>query len=300
MTRPKIPADTQTRLLTLSRRRCAICFGLSADLSEKPGQIAHLDHNPENNAIDNLVWLCLEHHDRYDGKTRQSKGLQIDEVKTYRTALYDAVRRFLESMLRGTPGEDSSALLAQGELGFYIAEYRHDLARSTQALRDISGVLSRHNAQIAERMAKIQALLSSPRLNLRTAKSLDHLGGDQMTAFSNDLVAAGDTLAAASTSMLRALSRASAVASDFEPATREMFEDKLGQVKNIRALLETTMTSAAAARDQTAAYPRGSSRFNRGKRLAVAAIDENIGQLSRCAGEFQAAENVLGKILRLF
>jgi hypothetical protein len=56
----------------------------------KRGQIAHLDGNPGNFGLDNLAYLCLNHHDEYDGKTSQSKSLQIEEVKIYRKELYDS------------------------------------------------------------------------------------------------------------------------------------------------------------------------------------------------------------------
>jgi len=55
----------------------------------KRGNIAHLDQKPNNNDISNLVFLCLEHHDEYDGTTSQSKGLTAPEIRTYRDQLYD-------------------------------------------------------------------------------------------------------------------------------------------------------------------------------------------------------------------
>jgi hypothetical protein len=64
---------------------------LRKDTREKKGQIAHLDHNCANNNIGNLAWLCLEHHDQYDSRTSQSKGLTQQEVKKYRTQLHKAV-----------------------------------------------------------------------------------------------------------------------------------------------------------------------------------------------------------------
>jgi hypothetical protein len=57
----------------------------------KTGQIAHLDHNHNNNEPDNLAFLCLVHHDQYDSKTSQSKGLRENEIKRYRTELYTNV-----------------------------------------------------------------------------------------------------------------------------------------------------------------------------------------------------------------
>lgn len=79
---------TETAIVTKSRRRCAICFGLHGDRSKKRGQIAHLDRNRTNNVEDNLAFLCLDHHDEYDSKTSQSKGLTEQEVKVYRGQLY--------------------------------------------------------------------------------------------------------------------------------------------------------------------------------------------------------------------
>jgi hypothetical protein len=89
--RIKIPKRVETELLLLSARRCCFCFGLNQDIDEKKGQIAHLDHNNSNNKIDNLAWLCLPHHDTYDGTTSQSKNYQISELIKYRKALYKVI-----------------------------------------------------------------------------------------------------------------------------------------------------------------------------------------------------------------
>ena len=84
---PKVHID----VLVKSRRRCCLCFALKGDHGEKKGQIAHLDHNRSNDKIDNLTYLCFEHHDQYDSKTSQSKSIQINEVKIYREQLYQFV-----------------------------------------------------------------------------------------------------------------------------------------------------------------------------------------------------------------
>ncbi|MFH1927162.1 MAG: hypothetical protein ABIK79_03160 [Chloroflexota bacterium] len=93
--RKKVPGTTKTEVLTRSLRRCCLCFGLEHDTERKKGQIAHLDRDPSNCAFDNLAWLCLDHHDEYDSRTSQSKGLAIREVKSYRDSLYDWVRENL-------------------------------------------------------------------------------------------------------------------------------------------------------------------------------------------------------------
>lgn len=88
MKRKTLPKEIQAEVLTLSRRRCAICFGIERDIRVKKGQIAHLDKNRENSSLDNLAFLCQEHHDEYDRISRQTKGYQEREVKQYRDELY--------------------------------------------------------------------------------------------------------------------------------------------------------------------------------------------------------------------
>ena len=90
--RKKVPPATETEVLTKSRRRCCVCFGLCGDDAIKKGQIAHLDGNPDNNHIDNLAWLCFDHHDEHDGKTSQSKNFTIHEIKVYREDLHQHYR----------------------------------------------------------------------------------------------------------------------------------------------------------------------------------------------------------------
>ncbi len=101
MARNPVPNNTQDRVLLLSRRRCCICFGLNGDLALKQGQIAHLDRDNTNDDLDNLAFVCLPHHDQYDSKTSQSKGLREGEVKRFRKELYDRI-------VAGLPGEAAS------------------------------------------------------------------------------------------------------------------------------------------------------------------------------------------------
>jgi hypothetical protein len=90
--RPRLPAIAETDVLIASRRRCCLCYGLFSDAGVKPGQIAHLNGQPDDNGPDNLAYLCLLHHDEYDSTTRQRKGITIGEVKRYRNLLYEAIR----------------------------------------------------------------------------------------------------------------------------------------------------------------------------------------------------------------
>jgi hypothetical protein len=87
MTRTRVPESIQAEVVTSCRRRCCICYGLNGDLELKRGQIAHLDKDRNNNKIDNLAFLCMDHHDEHDSRTSQSKSFLIQEIKGYREEL---------------------------------------------------------------------------------------------------------------------------------------------------------------------------------------------------------------------
>lgn len=86
--RPRTPKAIETAVLIAARRRCCLCVYLQHHDEVRKGQIAHLNRNRKDFRLDNLVWLCFDHHDEYDGRTSQSKGLTRREVKAYRDRLY--------------------------------------------------------------------------------------------------------------------------------------------------------------------------------------------------------------------
>src|SRR5262245_30049925 len=75
-------------VLVRCRRRCCLCYFLDADESVEEGLIAHLDRNASNASEDNLVFLCIPHHDQYDSVPRQSKRLTPAEVRHYKALLH--------------------------------------------------------------------------------------------------------------------------------------------------------------------------------------------------------------------
>jgi len=133
MQRPSVPKSTQTEILTNSKRRCCICFGLNGDLDVKKGQIAHLDHNPQNNSPNNLAFLCLDHHDEYDSKSSQTKSLLDTEVKRYRQDLY----HYWETPQRSLPTDIENDVLQKLSLlphswkNEYMAIYPGHFAKGT-------------------------------------------------------------------------------------------------------------------------------------------------------------------------
>ena len=52
------------------------------------GQIAHINQDRSDNALENLAYLCFEHHDEFDSKTSQSKALTSGEVRHFRARLH--------------------------------------------------------------------------------------------------------------------------------------------------------------------------------------------------------------------
>jgi hypothetical protein len=135
--RKSIPLHIQTDLLLHSRRRCAICFGIKHDTTEKHGQIAHLDQDNENADFENLVWLCLDHHDQYDSQTSQSKNFTHAEVKKYREQLYEFIRKQNENTEHhtGKSNNQEKAFL----VGKQLKELRDEIGVSTSEFIELVG-----------------------------------------------------------------------------------------------------------------------------------------------------------------
>lgn len=85
--RPHLPRDIAAQVPMLVRRRCCLCVFLKDHTDECRGQIAHLNRRNGDHRLSNLVWLCLDHHDQYDSRTSQSRGLSELEVCSWRDKL---------------------------------------------------------------------------------------------------------------------------------------------------------------------------------------------------------------------
>lgn len=83
--------EVQSAALLACKRKCVLCFGLDGDAAEKRGQLAHVDDRADTR-LDNAVWLCRKHHDRYDTRSRQTKGYTPAEVREYRKQLIEFLR----------------------------------------------------------------------------------------------------------------------------------------------------------------------------------------------------------------
>jgi hypothetical protein len=85
--RPPLPPAIELEVVLRTKRRCPLCFGLHGDTRISQGQIAHLDRDHANHALTNLMFMCLPHHDSYDSRTSQSKGLLRAEAEAYQSEL---------------------------------------------------------------------------------------------------------------------------------------------------------------------------------------------------------------------
>jgi len=192
--RSKIKPDTQVQLFKLSRRRCCFCFYLRNDITEKKGQIAHVDRNRNNNSIQNLAWLCLEHHDEYDTQTSQSKGLTKEELIEYRTLLHEQVEKTFER--QDVPNDMVSVIEKINFLQLQVAQLQSPLSSISELygitpdeLRDLlSEYASKLDNTDAEKLIKLKALLAAEQYEdaIQTAdKFSEKLRHEQEKSISN-------------------------------------------------------------------------------------------------------------------
>jgi len=143
--RSKLPKAAETAVLTRSARRCCICFALHGDDAVKAGQIAHLDDDRSNNDLDNLAWLCVDHHGQWHTRGNVTKGFKADEVKAYRGQLYRAVEEGalrdddkpqariikLPPSFHTTTGDKSTVINTAGDGNIQVGNLRGDLKIQT-------------------------------------------------------------------------------------------------------------------------------------------------------------------------
>lgn len=86
--RNPIPPDTAAEVLYLGDRTCCVC-----NERGRAVQIHHLDEDPSNNDVDNLVALCLLCHD--DTQLSGGFGRKLNEplVRKYRTEWYATIKK---------------------------------------------------------------------------------------------------------------------------------------------------------------------------------------------------------------
>jgi len=91
--RKKIPHKIEVQVLLKNKHTCCICR--EAGLHKEPA-IHHIDGNADNNKLENLAVLCLEHHSKADaglksGKIGAGKKLTAEEVRLFKKQWEDKV-----------------------------------------------------------------------------------------------------------------------------------------------------------------------------------------------------------------
>lgn len=77
--RIKIPESISAEILFLCRNTCCICGAQLVHL-----QIHHIDKDPSNNDIDNLIVLCLNCHANVHSKSNMGISFSPTLLKKYR------------------------------------------------------------------------------------------------------------------------------------------------------------------------------------------------------------------------
>lgn len=85
MARPTIPQHIKQKLLYESRYCCSICQKLSC-------QIHHIDQNHSNNSEENLIVLCVAHHNEAHTMRTMSSNLDSNALKYAKKAWIEQVR----------------------------------------------------------------------------------------------------------------------------------------------------------------------------------------------------------------
>lgn len=84
--RVKTPSKIETELLYQSARTCCVCR-----TPKLPVQVHHIDQNPSNNDIENLIVLCTNCHDEAHTKHDLSQNLNANRLKAFRTKWHNEV-----------------------------------------------------------------------------------------------------------------------------------------------------------------------------------------------------------------
>ena len=112
MARKKISADTEHSVLVKCLRRCAMCFALNQNTNVVAGQIAHIDRDNTNDSLQNLVYLCLPHHNDYDSTFSQTKRWTVNEVIHFRDQLHLYVTAITQNTVPPPHQTNSPPMLA--------------------------------------------------------------------------------------------------------------------------------------------------------------------------------------------
>lgn len=115
-----VPTCPLADTLIDSRQCCCLCFGLYKDVGRKAGRIMYLDHNLNNNSIENLAFLCRHHYAEYGYSDNPSKTILAHDVTRHRSMLLE----YLAKSPKPPRNEDHETAFADRALGTDLIELR--------------------------------------------------------------------------------------------------------------------------------------------------------------------------------
>jgi hypothetical protein len=96
----------EQQILFIENHTCAICRDPNKDV-----QIHHIDGNPHNNVLDNVIVLCLDCHSKVTGNRGLGKSFSQGEVRRYKRSWEKTVQEL--RAVRPTPADTTKNLLPQ-------------------------------------------------------------------------------------------------------------------------------------------------------------------------------------------
>jgi len=84
---PQIPRTIEIDVLTRSRRRCCLCFGLERDFRQKRGRVVWVGQDSTKTVQSDFIFLCQKH---------DAEEFPVQELKVYGDQLYGEITRFDE------------------------------------------------------------------------------------------------------------------------------------------------------------------------------------------------------------
>lgn len=201
MSRKKTPSETEHRLLTKSRRRCALCWGLNHELGVKSIQLGHIDRDHTNNKFSNLAPLCLPCHDLYDTEPRQTKRFTPKELAEYRDELFAILskkRQVVESAFLGE-SRYTNAKTNSERLGLVVEAFDEDAQRQKSnglRLQNLSMQFAAYDGDFVAAQEGVRSLLRLMDLdNSKQGEGANFVFGQLALPKASPLVSCGKTLA---------------------------------------------------------------------------------------------------------
>jgi hypothetical protein len=298
--RKKIPTEISTLVLVKSRRRCSLCTALNRDYEVKAGQIAHLNRNASDNRPENLAYLCLPHHDQYDSKTSQSKGLTPQELAEFRRALHQWVESNLtwphvDSALNQHIQKASTSLGVEGDWQVTKDEFLDTRQTSTDAMQALGLEVSILVVDMAS-WGQI-ANDASRSENIRQMKSAYKKIGEGLAAKSRVLCNRHETLESSFGLMLVIFERLCVLLSDEEITPRTFVQESIDEAENLAEALENLRYTVNECTDVLKGWSRGTTAYNKGKRLMVVSLQDLFRRLDRMLQASRDHRAVLEEIL---